>query len=212
MSSAQAISIAIRRTGALPDHDAILVNCSHAMEGYVAHRAALILHREHAWVARIDGERCQRDELFLADDSVIVADGEHAIGKLGVPADASEQVLERLHLTADHASRACLTDGVPQVMRDFRIAVGGGVLSGTVREWADLDEYSRRSIVQTLASILVEDYLHPPPYCRICLTQECPALTGRRKCRAEQPIKWLHTDHKRARQKNTGRQGAVPRE
>lgn len=74
-------------------------------------------------------------------------------------------------------------------MRDFRISVSGGVLLGTIREWADLDDYSRRSIIETLASILVEDYLHPPPYCRVCLTEECPALTGQGECPAERPIK-----------------------
>ena len=34
--------------------------------------------------------------------------------------------------------------------------MGGRILSGTRREWADLDDYSRRSNIETLIRILVE--------------------------------------------------------
>jgi hypothetical protein len=94
-------------------------------------------------------------------------------------------------------------------MRDICIEVPGGVLTGRIREWEDLDEYARKEITGLLARILVENYLHPPPHCRFCLTQDCPALKCQGECPAERPIKWLPRDQPRRRGGRRGRKSRM---
>src|ERR1051325_201624 len=59
---------------------------------------------------------------------------------------------------------------------------------------AERERQIRREVAELLAQALVQDYLHPRPYCRVCMTQDCPTLTNAGKCPAERPIKWLSRD------------------
>jgi hypothetical protein len=52
-------------------------------------------------------------------------------------------------------------------------------LSGTFKDWEDLTEYEQREIIRILAALLVQYCLRLRPCCRICLTDDCPALNGR---------------------------------
>ena len=89
-------STAISRTGTLPDYDAILEDRPYAVQRNLAEHTVLILHRKHSWALRIEADGCERDDLFLLSDPIVVAEGERALPVLGVPADAREQVLQRL--------------------------------------------------------------------------------------------------------------------
>lgn len=99
-------------------------------------------------------------------------------------------------------------------MKDFcrhvRAANGQLVsLSGRVKEWEDLSEYERKEITELLAKMLLEDYLHPRPYCRFCLRDDCPALKNEGECPAERPLRWLPSDRPRKRATGRRRRAAV---
>lgn len=60
----------------------------------------LIAEGEGPPAPRVDVDRSERNNRFPANDSVVVAERELSLGKLGVPLDAMEQNVEGLHLTA----------------------------------------------------------------------------------------------------------------
>jgi hypothetical protein len=68
------------------------------------------------------------------------------------------------------------------------------LLTCRMKEWDDLSEYERKDIAEILAKLIVEDYLHPPPSCRFCLRDDCPALKNQGECSAERPLRWLPED------------------
>jgi hypothetical protein len=74
-----------------------------------------------------------------------------------------------------------------------------GTLTGRMNEWEDLSQYERKDIVEIFAKLAVEAYLHAPPWCRICLRDECPSLKGQSECPAERPLRWLPADAPRTR-------------
>jgi hypothetical protein len=89
-------------------------------------------------------------------------------------------------------------------MKDFRRylrATNGEVvmLTGQMKEWEDLSEYARNDIVEIFAKLAVDAYLHPTPFCRLCLRDDCPSLKDNGGCPAERPLRWLPADAPRKR-------------
>ena len=74
-----------------------------------------------------------------------------------------------------------------------------GTLTGRMREWKDLSEYERKEIVEIFAKLVLEAYLHPPPFCRLCLRDDCTSLKDKGDCPAERPLRWLPADVPRKR-------------
>jgi hypothetical protein len=46
---------------------------------------------------RVHADRRQRDDSLLVGDPVVVTHREFPLGEFGIPSDAMEQILERLH-------------------------------------------------------------------------------------------------------------------
>ena len=89
-------------------------------------------------------------------------------------------------------------------MKDLRFinpATNGGCYDATakVKQWEGLSEFDQKEIAEILAKLAVDAYLHPPPSCRICLRNDCPALKDQGECLAERPLRWLPADAPRTR-------------
>jgi len=103
-------------------------------------------------------------------------------------------------------------------MKDFcrYVATASGQLAtitGTVKQWDDLTSYEQTSIVEIFANLIRESVLHPPPFCRLCLQDTCPALENKGRCPAERPLRWLASDltsTRRPRSKGPSRRKAKP--
>ena len=81
-------------------------------------------------------------------------------------------------------------------------------IRGRMKEWEDLTKWEQDDLVKLFARILLNDYLHPPPSCRVCLRDDCPALKNAGECPAERPLRWLPTDAPR-RRRGRGREKAA---
>jgi hypothetical protein len=102
-------------------------------------------------------------------------------------------------------------------MKDFRgyvRATNGQVweFRGRMKEWEDLTKWEQDDLVKLFAKVLVDDYLHPPPFCRVCLRDNCPALKNEGECPAERPLRWLPGDRPRTRRRSRRQKATQPRD
>jgi hypothetical protein len=91
-------SSASRLTRTLPDDNAVFVHSPYAMEWDVMDDFVLVVEREGVRSLRVEADGCERNDVRVVDDAVVVTEREFAFAELDVPLDAMEQFLDRLHV------------------------------------------------------------------------------------------------------------------